>query len=90
MAVGLPCVTSNVWALSEMVTEGESGFMVRPDDPVALAARLERLLGDQILATQMGVAGRHRVETEFSWTQCAATIQAAIDERISYPSGMRR
>jgi len=67
MAFGLPCVTSNVWAVPEMVVDGETGFTVPPDDPPALADRLLRLLRDSARARQMGEAGRERLHRLFTW-----------------------
>lgn len=48
-AVGTPIVTSDIGGLREMVVDGETGLLVAPNDPDALAAALERLLGDRAL-----------------------------------------
>jgi glycosyltransferase involved in cell wall biosynthesis len=82
MVFGLPCVTSDVWAFPEMVIHGETGFVVPPDEPVHLAARLEQLLGCRDLAMKMGAAGQRYAASEFSWTKCASTIKNAIDNRF--------
>jgi glycosyltransferase involved in cell wall biosynthesis len=58
MHFGLPCVTSDVGAMSEMVVDGQTGFTVAPDDLDALTDRLARLLRDPALAAQMGMAGQ--------------------------------
>jgi glycosyltransferase involved in cell wall biosynthesis len=41
---GLPVVATNIWAIPEMVVEGETGFTVARDDAATLADRLARLL----------------------------------------------
>jgi glycosyltransferase involved in cell wall biosynthesis len=46
MAVGVPVVTSNRCGMPHMVRHGESGFLVEPDDPGEIAARLRQLLVD--------------------------------------------
>ncbi|HEY8291926.1 MAG TPA: glycosyltransferase family 4 protein [Thermomicrobiales bacterium] len=53
MMVGTPVVTTNVPACNEIVRDGETGLVVEPDDPVALAAALIRLLGDAALRTRL-------------------------------------
>jgi sugar transferase (PEP-CTERM/EpsH1 system associated) len=65
MARGLPIVATRVGGLPEVVIEGETGFLVPPSDPAALAAAMVRLFRDEILGYRMGEAGRRRVEQAF-------------------------
>jgi glycosyltransferase involved in cell wall biosynthesis len=67
MACETPVVGSTVGSLPELVKDGETGFTVAPSDPDALRERLRRVLADNQLATEMGRAGRRRVEREFTW-----------------------
>ena len=66
MARGLPVVATAVGGTPEVVREGETGYLVPSDDPVALAARIVELLDRPELARDMGIAGRQRVEADFS------------------------
>lgn len=66
MAAGLPCVTSNAGGLPESVADGETGFLLAPDDAEGFAARLSRLLGDEPLRRAMGNAGQERAMRLFS------------------------
>lgn len=66
MALGRPVVASAAGGNPELVVDGESGILVPPQDPSALAAALRRLLLDPALASQLGRGGRERVETGFS------------------------
>lgn len=66
-----PVIASAVGGLVEVVKDGETGLLVPPADPPALAAALLRLLRDLDLARQMGRQGKHLVETEFSWSAIA-------------------
>jgi glycosyltransferase involved in cell wall biosynthesis len=50
----------------DYVTDGVDGLLVPPGDPVALAAALERVAGDEALARRLGVAARRRAEQELS------------------------
>jgi glycosyltransferase involved in cell wall biosynthesis len=68
MLAGLPVVASNVSALPELVADEETGLLVRPDDPSALALGVARALGD---AERLGAAGRERARREFSVARMA-------------------
>lgn len=60
MMSGLPVVATDIRGAREEVVDGETGFLVPPKDPPALAAALARLLGDEALRARMGQAGRAR------------------------------
>jgi glycosyltransferase involved in cell wall biosynthesis len=62
MLAGLPVVATRVSALPELVADGETGVLVPPDDPGALAAAVERALAEPAL----GERGRARSHAEFS------------------------
>ena len=62
MACGKPIVAARAAAVPETVADGESGFLVDPDDPKALARALTALLRDPDLRREMGEGGRRRVE----------------------------
>jgi glycosyltransferase involved in cell wall biosynthesis len=52
---------------------------VEPDNPVALAETLSRLLIDEDLRRRLGQNGRHWVETEMNWDRAARQMQLALD-----------
>jgi glycosyltransferase involved in cell wall biosynthesis len=66
MAAGRPVVARRVGALPETVEHGATGWLVDGDRPEGVAAALERILADRAAARAMGLAGRRRVEREFS------------------------
>ncbi len=65
MAMELPVIASDIRGCRELVRHGETGLLVPPADPRALAEALRRLAGDAALRRQMGQAGRQRVHQEF-------------------------
>lgn len=66
MACGLPVVATRVTGHVDVVVDGVTGFLSRPEDPGELAGGVVRLLEDPELRRRMGWAGRERVETHFS------------------------
>jgi glycosyltransferase involved in cell wall biosynthesis len=66
MAAGLPVVATGVGGVPEIVRDGETGFLVAPRNPAALAERIGRLLDDRALAREMGERGRRRQQEAFS------------------------
>ncbi len=58
MAVGVPVVTSNRCGMPYMVRDGETGFLVDPNDPEDIADRLRQLLEDDALRERMGEKAR--------------------------------
>ena len=65
MACAKPVISTNVWGPTDIVTP-ETGFLVPPDDPDALANAILELLGSTELRSKMGLAGRKRVEDFFT------------------------
>lgn len=79
MACGLPCVTTDVFAMPEMVVHGQTGFTAPPGDAAALAARLLDVLRDEDLRVRMGAAGRERVARLFTWERCAGIMHDELE-----------
>ena len=65
---GLACLSTAVSAIPELIVGDETGLLVPPDDPAALAAAMERLISEPDLRSRLGAAGQERVRTEFPFT----------------------
>lgn len=63
MDAELPIVSSNVGGLPELITDGETGLLVSPRDPEALADALRRLRDESGFARRLAVAGREKALT---------------------------
>lgn len=87
MACGRPVIGSNVGGISFTVRHGETGLLVPPHSPAALAAAARALLTDADRRLRMGAAGRRRVEREFTW-RATAERTAALYEAICHGAGM--
>jgi glycosyltransferase involved in cell wall biosynthesis len=66
MVAGKPVVATRVSSAPEIVLDDETGLLVPPDDPDALAEAALALLGDPARAAAMGLAGLARARREFS------------------------
>ncbi len=73
MAAGLPVVASRAGGLAELVVDGETGLLVEPENPAALAEAMARLAGDSSLRDRLGQAGQRRIAEQFG---IDATVQA--------------
>jgi glycosyltransferase involved in cell wall biosynthesis len=72
MACGVPLVATTGGALPEVVgADGETGLLVTPDDPEALAGAIRRVFDDPELASRLGEGGRQRVLGRFTWEATA-------------------
>ena len=80
MACGTAVAGSDVGGIPEVVSDGETGLLVPPDDPAALAAALNSLLADPGRAAAMGRLGRERAIAHFSWPAIAAQTAALYAE----------
>ena len=80
MACGTAVVASAVGGIPEVVSDGETGLLVPPDDPGALAGALGALIADPARAAALGRAGRERAVAEFGWQAVAAQTAALYAE----------
>ncbi len=74
-----PLVVSERALLRDYVTDGENALVVPAEDPAALRAAIERVLGDAALGERLGAAGRARVERTHT-TRGFASLLAPILE----------
>ena len=79
-AAGLPVVASAHGGVTEVVRDGETGLLVAPGDPAALAGALRQLADDAELARRLGAAGAERVRSGFSRERMLSEVQDAYDE----------
>jgi glycosyltransferase involved in cell wall biosynthesis len=83
MALGTPVVAARMGSIPDVVVDGDSGLLVAPDDPVALAAAVQRLAADPELAAALAAGGRRRVEERFDETDSHARLALEIDAALA-------
>ena len=80
MARSRPIVATPVGGTPELVTDGETGLLVPPRDPEALAEALRRVLDDPDLARRLGEAARERVAQRFTAAEQERRILRIYDD----------
>jgi starch synthase len=91
MACGTPVVATRVGGIPEVVVDGETGWLVPPADPGALAGAIGQALADPQRAAGFGQAGRRRVEDRFSWDRIAEqTLEVYRDAIAAHRSARAR
>lgn len=76
MAAGLPVVATRVGGMGEAILDGETGILVEPGKPDALARALRSLLDDPEQLRPLGVAAHQRAQAEFSVQTMARRYEA--------------
>jgi phosphoheptose isomerase len=83
MACGTPVVGSNVGGIKFSVRDGETGYLVPPNDPAALAERIAHLYRTPKLLSVFSRQGIRRVNDLFTWKRVATAVGAVYDEVIA-------
>lgn len=77
---GKPVVVTNVGSIPEVVKDGTSGFIVPPNDPVALADAIIKILKNDELRRDMGKNAQEIAKAELSWAAIARqTVEVYIN-----------
>src|SRR5262249_5670903 len=79
MALGTPCVATDVTGIPEILHDGKTGLMVHQHDPTELAQAIERLLVDAELRVQLASGARQLIEAEFDIRRNAAQRRAIFE-----------
>lgn len=86
MLAGTPIIASDIPVFREIGKEAALFFP--PDDPIALAARIDELLGDSILRERLVAKGQERASS-YSWRKSADALCAVFREILSEPNTSR-
>ena len=71
MACKTPVIATDLGGPKEVVVDNETGFLVEPFNPKALAEKIGSIINDEKFRTRMGEAGRRRVEELYTWDKTA-------------------
>jgi glycosyltransferase involved in cell wall biosynthesis len=79
MAHKLPCIGTHVGGVPDIIVDGETGYLVPPNQPQILADRILRLLRNPDMAREMGERGYRRAMQEFTWDRVVERMQPHLD-----------
>ena len=85
MAVGTPVVASKVGGLTDVIADGETGFLVPPKNPEALALAIEDILTDEEMARDMSMKAKERFRRMFSSQSIADRFIQLYEELLNEP-----
>ncbi len=80
-AFAKPVVAGNVGGALDAVLDGETGMLVDPLDPLAVAEAVTRLLQDHALARRLGEAGQARAQL-YAWPKVVERVQALLLDQL--------
>jgi glycosyltransferase involved in cell wall biosynthesis len=78
MAVALPVVTTETCGQSELVRDGENGWLVPVEDPAALGVALDELASDPDRAVRLAREARRTIETKFDPIASASRLEEIL------------
>ena len=84
MSAGVPVLATDVGAVSEAVTDGIEGHLLKPEDDAAMARAILHLHADPAASTRLGAAGRLRALRDFDTDVCARVHLAAYQQAIAH------
>jgi glycosyltransferase involved in cell wall biosynthesis len=87
MACGKAVVASRVGGIPEFVVDAESGYLVPPDDPQALASAICRVVADDLARHRLGAAGREAVAARFTHEHMGARFESIFRDLLAGGDG---
>jgi glycosyltransferase involved in cell wall biosynthesis len=89
LLMGRPTIATRVGGMPEVVWHEETGLLVPPGNPEALAAAILRLIDDRELGRRLGEAGQALARAEYTTQACVAGVERVLHE-VSRERGVRR
>jgi glycosyltransferase involved in cell wall biosynthesis len=82
MAFGLPAIGTTAGAAGEIIEHQKTGWLIEPNDSVALATFISQLASDRNLLTKLSLNARARYTQQPAWNQTASDIRAFLQTMI--------
>ena len=83
MAAGVPTISTNTSAIPEIITDGEDGLLVPPENPEALVEAIIYALENPVMMDRMAGAGREKIKECFTWDRVAAKYCRAYESLLN-------
>lgn len=82
MAMGIPCVTTHITGIPELIRNGIDGLLVAPSDLDALVNALATLMDDPALGKRLAASGRARILSHYDLRRNVAELAGHFLERV--------
>jgi glycosyltransferase involved in cell wall biosynthesis len=82
---GLACISTAVSGVPELIRNGQTGVLVSPDNPAALAAAVDRLIRDPAVRDRLGAAGERQVRERFDMNVSLSRLVRLFDCALGCP-----
>jgi glycosyltransferase involved in cell wall biosynthesis len=82
MAMEIPCITTAITGIPELIRNGQEGLLVAASDREGLTQAIKQLVEDQVLRQQLGKAGRLRVLSDYDLYKNTRHLFEKLDQRI--------
>lgn len=82
LASRVPLVTSGVGGIADYAIDGETAWLVPPDDPKALAAKIQEVLANPERAREISERAREMVEREYDWDIIADSMKHEVLDKV--------
>jgi colanic acid/amylovoran biosynthesis glycosyltransferase len=83
MSMQIPCVTSHITGIPELITHEQNGLLTPPSNVAGLVEQLDRLIADPALARRLGEAARTQVQQHYDLQGNVAKLAAIFVERVT-------
>lgn len=83
MAAGKPVIGTSTAGIDEAVVDGETGLLVAPSDPDALADAIRQVIDDEAFARRLGVNGQARVARDFTSGAMVKRVEGIYEELLA-------
>ncbi|MCE9610643.1 MAG: glycosyltransferase family 4 protein [Chthoniobacter sp.] len=91
MVAGVPVISTRVAGVPEMITDGQDGLLVPPNNPAALADAINRLAGDPVLASHLSAQAQRTAAAKFAVETTTRELQCLLLRHgVSAPDAARR
>jgi glycosyltransferase involved in cell wall biosynthesis len=82
MAMEIPCVTTHITGIPELIGSGTEGLLVAPSDLEGLVKGLEMLMDDAVLRERVGKSGRARILKDYDLGRNVEQLAAIFGDRV--------
>lgn len=89
MSMGKPVVATEVGGNTEIVVDGETGFLVPPENPGAVAEKIVKLISDKSLIKRMGENARINIEKQFTVSQMVQKTEQIYENLLKSKCGYK-